>query len=195
MKNTKQAGFTLIEVMIAVVVFSFGLLGVAGIMTVAVKNNHNGYMRSQAAFLSTSILDMMRRNQIPLWSDGYNGTYSGYNSVATACTDPTATACDPDELVTRDVDQWSNMITQILPNSSGTINCATSGPAISAIPVMIPDPLDPLSASDPLNSSLIPCYNCAIEPFNGFCTISITWTESNEVSAQSTQTYTLVGKP
>ena len=42
--NKKQKGFTLIEAMIAVVVFSFGLLGVAGVMLVAVKSNHNGYM-------------------------------------------------------------------------------------------------------------------------------------------------------
>ena len=63
MKFKQQKGFTLIEVMIAVVVFSFGLLGVAGIMTVAVKNNHNGYMRSQAAILTATIVDMMRRNK------------------------------------------------------------------------------------------------------------------------------------
>ena len=62
---------------------------------------------------------------------------------------------------------------------------------------MIPDPAEPLQPTDPGYPSLplIPCYNCAIEPFNGYCTISISWTESNERSASSIQTYTLVGKP
>ena len=60
--KSKNKGFTLIEVMIAVVVFSFGLLAVAGVMTVAVKSNHNGYMRSQANFLASSMLDSMRKN-------------------------------------------------------------------------------------------------------------------------------------
>jgi type IV pilus assembly protein PilV len=195
MNTKKQQGFTLIEAMIAVVVFSFGLLGVAGIMTVAVKNNHNGYMRSQAAFLSTSMLDMMRRNQIPLWSNGYNGTYSGSSDISDLCI--TNSSCNPSDLVTRDVNQWSNMITQVLPNSSGTIACATSGPPISDIPVMIPDPLEPLEPTDPgyPSLSLVPCYNCTIEPFNGYCTISISWTESNEISSTSAQTYTLIGKP
>ena len=48
-----------VPALIAIVVFSFGLLGVAGVMTVAVKNNHNGYMRSQAVFLASSSVDMM----------------------------------------------------------------------------------------------------------------------------------------
>lgn len=192
----RQKGFTLIEAMIAVVVFSFGLLGVAGVMTVSIKNNHNGYMRSQAAFLSTSMLDMMRRNQIPLWSDGYNGTYSGYENITSDCSS-VANKCGPNQLAQRDVKQWSNMITQLLPNSSGTVNCASTAAPISAIPVMIPDPAEPLQPTDPGYPSLplIPCYNCAIEPFNGYCTISISWTESNERSASSIQTYTLVGKP
>ena len=196
MNKSKQYGFTLIEGMIAVVVFSFGLLGVAGIMTVAVKNNHNGYMRSQAAFLSTSMLDVMRRNQIPLWTNGYNGTYSGNTDITSSCMD-VSTSCDPDDLVTRDVNQWSNMITQLLPNSSGTIACATTGAPLSAIPVEIPDPAEPLEPSDPSYPSLplIPCLNCTIEPFNGYCTISVSWTESNEISASSVQTYTLIGKP
>jgi type IV pilus assembly protein PilV len=196
MNIKKQNGFTLIEAMITVVVFSFGLLGVAGIMTVAVKNNHNGYMRSQAALLSTSMLDMMRRNQIPLWSDGYNGTYAGTTDISADCIDETS-SCNPAALVVRDVSQWSNMITQLLPNSSGTIACATTGPPISAVPVVIPDPLEPLEATDPGYPSLplIACNNCTIEPFNGYCTISVSWTESNEISSSSVQTYTLIGKP
>jgi type IV pilus assembly protein PilV len=196
MNIKKQNGFTLIEGMIAVVVFSFGLLGVAGIMTVAVKNNHNGYMRSQAAILSTSMLDMMRRNQIPLWSDGYNGTYSGTTDISNVCTD-TDNPCLPIDLASRDVNQWSNMITQLLPNSSGTIACATTGAPLSAIPVKIPNPLETLLPTDPLYPSVAPidCLNCTIEPFNGYCTISVSWTESNDISASSIQTYTLVGKP
>jgi type IV pilus assembly protein PilV len=196
MNTKKQNGFTLIEGMIAVVVFSFGLLGVAGIMTVAVKNNHNGYMRSQAALLSTSMLDMMRRNQIPLWSDGYNGTYSGTSDITSDCAD-VANSCSPTDLVARDVSQWSNMITQLLPNSSGTIACATTGAPLSVIPVMKPDPLEPLEPGVPGYPflPLVTCLNCTIEPFNGYCTISVAWTESNEISASSAQTYTLVGKP
>ncbi len=173
-----QKGFTLIEVMIAVVVFSFGLLGVAGVMTVSVKNNHNGYMRSQAAFLASSMIDNMRRNQIALWLNQYNGSYSGYSDISSLCT---STECLPKALADRDVQQWSNMITQILPNSSGSIDCVQSAPPVSSIPE--------------LDGSGSPCYYCAVEPYNGFCTVTVTWSESNELSANSTQNLSLVGKP
>ena len=61
MKMIKQnnQGFTLIEVLVAVLVFSFGLLGIAGMMTISVKSNHNGYLRSQANFLAENMVDRM----------------------------------------------------------------------------------------------------------------------------------------
>ena len=66
MKMIKQynQGFTLIEVLVAVLVFSFGLLGIAGMMTISVKSNHNGYLRSQANFLAENMVDRMRANPV-----------------------------------------------------------------------------------------------------------------------------------
>lgn len=185
-----QKGFTLIEAMIAIVVFSFGLLGVAGIMTVAVRNNHNGYMRTQAAFMATSMVDMMRRNQLGVYQGLYDGTYSGNTDISSMCV---GTGCNYVNLATRDVNQWSNMITQLLPNSSGTIQCTPGAAPVSPIPVMIPNPANP----DPANPTLPPvvCQRCAIEPYSGFCNVSISWTESNELSSQSKQTYVLQAKP
>lgn len=185
MNKKNQKGFTLIEAMIAVVVFSFGLLGVAGVMTVAVKNNHNGYMRSQAMFLASSMIDTMRRNQISVWNDDYIGTYSGNNDISSLCN--SGVGCNPAELAERDVKSWANMIDQVLPNSSGEINCISGGSPSGAIPAMIPDPMNP--------GSEIPCIHCQIEPYKGVCNITITWTESNTSDASSVQTYVLPGKP
>ena len=192
MKNKIQNGFSLIESMIAVVVFSFGLLGVAGIMTVAVKNNHNGYMRSQAIFLSASIVDMMRRNTAALWNDDYTGTYSGYTDVSTMCT---SSACDSGQLAARDTALWGSLVTQLLPNSTGEIQCAAGGAPIFQVPVLVQDPADPLDADGNPTLPFVPCKMCSVEPYSGFCDITITWSESNSISADSTQTYTYHGKP
>jgi len=162
MKFKQQNGFTLIEVMIAVVVFSFGLLGVAGIMTVAVKNNHNGYMRSQATILTATIIDMMRRNKPGVKAGLYDGSYAGYVDISTMCT----SACGPTGITARDVQQWSNMLTQLLPNSSGSILCD-------------------INISIGLEDS----------PVDGFCTATVIWSESNEISADSTQSVSLVATP
>lgn len=189
MKIKNEKGLALIEVMIAIVVFSFGILGVAGVMTVSIKNNHNGYMRSQAAFLASSAIDMMRRNQLALWGTAgvsdFDGTYSGYTDVSTDCATASCTSAD---MAQRDVTNWGNMIDQLLPNSSGQIQCINGGTLpITAIPVMMTNPAPP--------GPDVICEHCAIEPYNGFCNITITWSESNVKDASSTQTLLLIGKP
>lgn len=158
----KNKGFTLIEVMIAVVVFSFGLLGIAGIMTVSVKNNHNGYMRSQAAILTATIVDMMRRNKPGVKQGLYDGSHSGFVDTSSFC----AGTCGPAQIAARDVGQWSSMLTQLLPNSTGTIDCNIN--------------INPLFLTGPVN---------------GVCTATITWDESNAIDSNSQQSITLVATP
>jgi len=168
-KDKKQKGFTLIEAMIAVVVFSFGLLGVAGVMLVAVKSNHNGYMRSQANFLAHSIIESMRGNSWAVWNNVYDGTYQGYSAVDGVCT--SASPCNCSSVARRDTQKWSNMITNTLTNGSGSISCAASGAYGS--------------------------YTCgqSDQPYLGLCTVTVTWNESNEKDASSEQSVTIVSGP
>ncbi|MDO6513887.1 MULTISPECIES: type IV pilus modification protein PilV [Neptuniibacter] len=56
----KQQGTTLIEVLIAVVIISIGLLSVAALQTVALKSNNGSYYRSQATFLAYDLADRIR---------------------------------------------------------------------------------------------------------------------------------------
>ena len=54
-KFTKSArGFTLLETMIALVIFSIGLLGLAGLQATSIKFNQSAYLRTQATFLAGS---------------------------------------------------------------------------------------------------------------------------------------------
>lgn len=57
-----QRGATLIEVMVAVVVLSIGLLGVAALQASALRSNQSSFDRSQAVIHNYSILDAMRAN-------------------------------------------------------------------------------------------------------------------------------------
>ena len=41
----KTTGFTLLEVMISMVIFSVGMLGLAGIQAIALQNNNTAYCR------------------------------------------------------------------------------------------------------------------------------------------------------
>lgn len=57
-----QNGATMIEVLISILVFSIGILGVAGTQTLGLTNTQSALNRSYAAQLSYDIIDIMRLN-------------------------------------------------------------------------------------------------------------------------------------
>ena len=58
----------------AVLIFSIGLIGLAGLMVMATRSNHTAYLRTQATFLATNMADRMRANPVAVWSNAYNKT-------------------------------------------------------------------------------------------------------------------------
>lgn len=58
----RQAGVSMIEVLIAVLIMGIGLLGMAAMQTTALRNSQSALARSQAAMHAYSILDAMRAN-------------------------------------------------------------------------------------------------------------------------------------
>lgn len=126
MKPIARRGFTLLEVLIALLIFSLGLLGLAGLMVVSVKTNQSAYLRTQASFLAQSMADRMRGNISQITA--YNGDYDASTASASYCT-----SCDPVGLADRDRKAWSQQLIDFLPNPTANITCngavvpATSG--------------------------------------------------------------------
>ncbi len=58
--NKRQGGFSLIEVLVAVLVLSVGLLGIAALQTFSLKAGQAAYERSQATNLAYEISDQLR---------------------------------------------------------------------------------------------------------------------------------------
>ena len=67
-----QHGTTLIEVLIAVLVFSVGMLGLAGLQVTATINNHSTHLRSIATVQAYDIADRMRANMPAVNSGDYH---------------------------------------------------------------------------------------------------------------------------
>jgi type IV pilus assembly protein PilV len=73
-RRNRVRGITLIEMLIAVLVLSFGLLGLAGLQALSLKNNQSAYLRSQATMLGYEILDRLRADRENAINGDYNTT-------------------------------------------------------------------------------------------------------------------------
>ena len=60
--NLKQRGFTLLEVMIALLIFSIGLLGLAGLQAGGLRSNNQAQLRTIAVIQAYDMADRIRAN-------------------------------------------------------------------------------------------------------------------------------------
>ena len=61
-KQIRQCGFSLVELLVTIVVFSIGLLAVAGLQTVSKSANFQSLQRTTAAHIAYGLLEEMRTN-------------------------------------------------------------------------------------------------------------------------------------
>ena len=123
-KNT--AGFTLLEVMIAMVIFSIGLLGLAGIQAVALKNNHSAYTRTVTMQLAYNMADVIRAGTDieGLVSGNFDNVTSTIAGTAPAsCIQKGATApnCTDTNLADFEIYHWQKRIADSLASGVGSI--------------------------------------------------------------------------
>lgn len=109
-----QSGFTLIEVLIAALVLSVGLLGLAGLQGLSLKMNHGSYLRSQAIILSYEIADAMRANRANAAS--YNGPYPSISC------DTSYIRTNTSDIKEDDIHEWQNRLACLLPSGSAKID-------------------------------------------------------------------------
>ncbi len=89
----KQQGITLIEVLVALVILSIGLLGIAGLQAQSMRMNHGAYVRTQAIIIAGDIMDRLRIDRL----DALKGDYN-YSGTGTLPSEVTAWGLDLSEL-------------------------------------------------------------------------------------------------
>ena len=57
--NNSQRGFTLIEVMVAMLIVSVGILGVAGIQLVSLQQNQSAMLNSEALTVGSPVVEFI----------------------------------------------------------------------------------------------------------------------------------------
>ena len=86
-----QRGVGLIEVMVAVAILAFGMLGIAALQATALRSSQSSLERSEAVMHIYAILDAMRANRDVAMIGGYNmGNIENYVVTAWACGRPDA---------------------------------------------------------------------------------------------------------
>jgi type IV pilus assembly protein PilV len=121
-----NSGFTLIEVMVALIVLSIGLLGISGLVLNTLKANDSASIRSQAAILANSIRDNMRANLLGA-SVGPPSDYDiafGVTPTNQSCVNVT---CTPLQIANGDLTTWKNALKLQLPLGDGQIVTAAAG--------------------------------------------------------------------
>lgn len=105
-----QKGVGLLEVLIAILVLSVGLLGMASLQLNAMKFNESATVRTQANILAYNVVDRMRANR----SVALAGTYNiGIDET------PSGTTVASNDLI-----WWKQQLSQNLPEGKGSITQA-----------------------------------------------------------------------
>ncbi|HEY6922336.1 MAG TPA: prepilin-type N-terminal cleavage/methylation domain-containing protein [Steroidobacteraceae bacterium] len=140
--TTFQAGFSLVEVMVALLVVSIGMLGIAKMQALALSSTGTAKMRSLASIEAASLASTIHADRrywfyipsaltVTVSSAGAVASTqdSTLNSTAAArpaaCTAvPPATPCTAAQIAAQDLGEWADGIIGILPpNSASTITC------------------------------------------------------------------------
>ncbi len=117
-----QSGTTLIEIMIAVVVFSMGLAGTAALVVHNVKTTASASTRSQAVILADQLAESMRANLVAYETADFT---SDPAATATVCRG--STKCTALEQAQYDVTEWKAEVARLLPAGQAFI-CTDSTP-------------------------------------------------------------------
>ena len=112
-----NTGFSLLEVLIALLILAVGLLGMASLMLHSMKSNQSSYQRTQASLLAYDMAERLRLNPT-IATAGNNYVIASTASPGSAVTCPSG-ICTAAQSSAVDVYEWSKAIND--QQLSGTV--------------------------------------------------------------------------
>jgi len=144
----RDRGFTLLEVLVAILLVSIGIFGFAKMQALAISSTQVASSRSIVAVQASSLAAAMHGNR-KFWGGGTAPTTfttagadvtDGSNILTVKGIDCTQTAgsstapCAPEKLAAYDVQQWAAHMAKLLPDYSSTVTCSnTAGIPVSCV--------------------------------------------------------------
>lgn len=128
-KRSSQAGFSLIEALIAALVLGIGLLGIAGMTAAGLRSTDSANLRTQATILAEDILERMRANRAAAIAGDYD--VADLDRVPECAEGSPLSACD--------LSSWMRSLERIFhgPDAS-SVDCTTAAP-VCAVTISFDD--------------------------------------------------------
>ncbi len=135
-KHGRMAGISMVESLVALVVISVGMLGIAGLYLSSMQAQRSANLRMQAINLVSDMSDHIRANK-------RGRTF--YKAAATdkgESKDCSETTCTPEEIAKNDIYIWKRAISEALPaNANGQLTFTEAGtPDIVSVLVVWREP-------------------------------------------------------
>jgi len=107
-------GFSLIEVLIALIILSVGMLGIAGLYVQSMQAGRTSMFRHNAVTIAGDIADRIRAN--PAAGTAYAATAGADNSCVNG-----GISCSPAQMAAHDISLWQEQADDSLPNGTVTV--------------------------------------------------------------------------
>ncbi|MEM1173647.1 MAG: type IV pilus modification protein PilV [Pseudomonadota bacterium] len=104
----QQYGFNLVEVLIALIIMSIGMLGIAGLYVNSLQAGRTSMFRQQAITLAGDVADRIRAN--PTAGTAYTLAGSDKSCVSTTAD------CSAEDMAANDIFLWSQQAAESLPD-------------------------------------------------------------------------------
>jgi type IV pilus assembly protein PilV len=114
-RMNKHRGFSLIEVLIALIIMSVGMLGIAGLYVQSLQAGRTSMFRHQAVALAGDVADRIRAN--PTARDAYTDPAGADNGCVATGVD-----CSADEMAFHDTFLWKQQAGNTLPGGGVTVS-------------------------------------------------------------------------
>lgn len=143
LSRIRSSGYSLIEVLVALVIISIGVIGVAAMQATALANTHTSQTESIAAIEARSLADAMLANPA-FWNGGpaptssvtitAGPTITGSTALASATQCNLGSNCSASDLAAYDVNTWAKEYFKQVPNAvNAVVACNATLPPVCTI--------------------------------------------------------------
>jgi type IV pilus assembly protein PilV len=113
LSSSHVSGFTMVEVLVALVVLSVGMLGISGLYVISMRSGTSAIYQTQATALANDLAERIRANRTAPIS--YRGAAANNNCVNGGVN------CTPQQLAADDLFVWNLQVINALPAGSWTV--------------------------------------------------------------------------